>query len=1107
MPSSASRRAAQVRARHRKDGRRAQAVYPTFRLEGPSPLNAPSGQPAFARHVGRVGALAVALGVGVAVATATGAGLAAADEGATDSPAGSTGASGASSSTASASASAATSATTDSPPAGSSTSTSPTETATTAGSGAASTPHGDTGSTVPEMVVSASGGANTSVGQRPVTSSSASADSTSVASSGTAPKHDRPTTPAASPGASSAVAASVTTTTPLREASTRAVAPDTVDAGTHAVETPQSSVTPVADVPTSELVAPVPSPSTTALTVVPAPPDTPGPSVPVQSPLAWTLLAWTRREAQRSVDATTTTVSNDIYATLVDTAVSGSVLDNDTAPAGDSLVVDSHTDPSHGSVTMQSDGTFTYQPQQGYVGPDEFDYTAISVGTGSSASTVVSIAVLPNQPPTAVDDSFTTSRTPFTTSATSNDSGSQAGFVVVAHTDPANGSVTMDETGVFTYTAHPGFLGEDSFTYTIADSRNQTATATVTITVVNAGYTPPPFVVGDAVFTPVDTAVSITVLANDFGFSGNPLTATVGNQPRSGVVSDDGTGTFVYTPNAGFVGVDSFTYAAADGVGGSSTATVTVNVGRYFNDPLVGRDYYDATKDTPLVVSPQWGVLSNDFDPDGDSMTAAVTQQPAYGTVVMASDGSFVYTPAAGFLGQDVFSYTATDSTMAANTTTVTITVKVAPNLPPQANFDGYQTYVGVPVTLDLLANDSDPEGAPLTARIVTKPTSGTVTTNSDGTFTYTPATGFVGTVEFRYAVSDGVNEAEANVMVTVVEENHAPTANDDAVTFPNGIQVIVDVLANDTDPEGDYLYVSDYGTPAHGTTGGNLGGTIEYTPEPDFSGTDQFTYQISDAFGNTSTATVTVTILPPRIPPTANDDTAVTAMDTPVDIDVLTNDSNPSNDVLTVAIDTPPDRGQASVAQDGTLHYTPPPGFTGIDYVSYTITNAAGMVSFASVTITVTGSDDGGSPSEPGATRFTVSTGTTLRVTAAKGVVGNDYLAQGARAGLVDGPTHGTLSLNGDGSFAYTPATGFVGTDSFTYYIGTSEWGDGPFTATVEVTPSAGAVVGVPTVEVAYGNGGLPSCQSAWLPGIYQQDDVWPLCSQPEVRRLSDRM
>ena len=1043
------------------------------------------------------------------MATATGAGLAAADEGATDSSAGSTGTSSASTSTEAT--------------VGSSTATTETTTTTTTtGSTAAASPRGDdTGPTVPDMAVSASGGANTSVGQRPVTSGPGSPDSATesprtsheqeasnnpVAPRDAAPKRDRATAPTSSPVVSAGASASVVSP-PLRRTTTSAAAPDTTDTETYAAAAVQNTVTTVVDAPTSELAEPVPSSATTALAVVPAPVDAPGPTAPVQSPLAWTLLAWTRREAQRNLGATTTTVSNDIYATFVDTAVSGSVLDNDTAPVGESLVVDSHTDPSHGSVTMQSDGTFTYQPHQGYVGPDEFDYTASSVGTGLTASTTVSIAVLAKQPLTAVDDSFTTASTPFTTSATSNDSGTQAGFVVVAHTDPANGSVTMDEAGVFTYTANSGFIGTDSFTYTIADSLSQTATASVTITVVNAGYTQPPFVVDDAVFTPVDTAVSIPVLANDLGFSGNPLTATVGNQPRSGVVTDDGTGTFVYTPNAGFVGVDSFTYAAADGVGGSATATVTVNVGRYFNDPLVGRDYYDATKDSPLVVSPQWGVLSNDFDRDGDSMTAAVTQQPAHGSVVMASDGSFVYTPAAGFLGQDVFSYTATDSTTAASTTTVTITVKVAPNLPPQANFDGYQTYVGVPVTLDLLANDSDPEGAPLTARIVTEPTSGTVTTNSDGTFTYTPATDFVGTIEFRYAVSDGVTEAEANVMVTVVEENRAPTANDDAVTFPNGIQVIVDVLANDTDPEGDYIYVSDYGTPAHGTTGGNLGGTIEYTPEPDFYGTDQFTYQISDAYGNTSTATVTVTILPPRIPPTANDDTAVTAMDTPVDIDVLANDSNPSNDVLTVAIDTPPDYGQASISQDGTLHYTPPPGFTGTDYVGYTITDAAGIVSYASVTITVTGSDDGGNPSQPGTNWFTVSAGKTLRVTATEGIVGDDYLSQGARAGLVDGPAHGTLRLTDDGSFAYTPRAGFVGTDAFTYYIGTSEWGDGPFTATIEVTPASGTDVGVTTIAVASGSGGLPSCQSSWLPSSYQQDDVWPLCSQTEVRRLFDRL
>lgn len=1008
------------------------------------------------------------------MALGTGAGLATADDGASDSSSDTTGASTTPSSTASESATAAT--------AGPVTSTASTPGLPSTGSTTTANPRAEANTAVPDMKVDATGGANTSVGERHSAAGPRSAKTTTAV------------------GSSS-----------HRESSLTAVKPDASDPPTHVAEAASGVVTSI-DVPKSEADAALPTPAATTLAVVPAPIGAPGPVAPVQSPLTLTLLALARREDRRgdppttSADAATavvtgTTVSNDIYTTVVDTAVSGTVLENDTAPTGDRLVVDSHTDPSHGTVTMQTDGTFTYQPHQGYVGPDEFEYTARSVIAGTAASTSVSIAVLPYQPPTARDDVFTTATTPFTTSATSNDSGIQGNpLVVVAHTDPTNGTVTMDQTGVFTYTANPGFLGADSFAYTIADSRNQTATATVTITVVNAGYTQPPFAVDDAVFTPVDTAVSIPVLANDFSYSGSALTATVANPPRSGVVTDDGTGNLTYTPNAGFVGVDSFTYGVGDGLGGSATATVTVTVGRYFNPPLVGRDYYDATEDQPLSVMPQWGVLSNDYDPDGDPMTAAVAQQPAHGTVVMASDGSFVYTPVTGFLGQDVFTYTATGSTAAASTTTVTITVKVAPNLPPVAVSDGYQTYVDVPVTLDLLANDSDPESRPLTARIVTQPASGTVTANIDGTFTYTPATGFVGTAAFRYAASDGVSEAEADAMVTVVEENRAPTANDDAVTFPHNAQVIIDVLANDSDPEGDYVYVSDYGTPAHGTTGGNLGGTIEYTPDADFYGTDRFTYQISDAYGNTSTATVTVTILPPTIPPTAKDDKAVTTMGTPVDIDVLANDTNPSGGALIVAIDTPPDRGLATVSQDGTLHYTPPPGFTGTDYVGYTITDATGMVSYASVTITVTGSDDGGGPSEPGGHWFTVSAGTTLQVAAPNGIVGSDYLAQGARAGLVDGPVHGTLRLSGDGSFTYTPRPGFVGTDTFTYYYGTSEWGDGPFTATIEVTPSAGTDVGVTTVGVLHGSGGLPSCTNDWFPTGYDQDDVWPSCLSPET-------
>lgn len=1108
MPASPSHPATPQKPRHRRIDGRAQAVYPSFRLD--SPIG--SLQPGYARHVGRIGALAVALGVGVALATGGGAGVARADDGASDSVGGS-----AAGSQANTSPSGSAGTTTDASTTAPAPSTTTTSTTSTTGSDGPSS-----GPTVPDMKVSASGGANTSVGDDEPTAGTGQAPAVPAATATTEPTPtevlakqpvDTPDPAPKRPRATTAqVPSEDSAPTPTSTSSVSGVVRDEASAPVvklAAATSPEivpeqaaSTSSSMGDVSEPAAAEALPTLAATALASVLAPLGVPGPAAPVQSPLLWAVLAWTRRESQSEMAATATAAYNDIYSTTLDTSVSGSVLTNDTAPQGDSLVVDSHTDPSHGTVTMAADGTFTYQPDRGYLGPDEFEYTARNVNDGTTTGTVVSIAVLaPNYPPKAVDDSFSAvSGQPVTSFVTLNDSDPEGeSFVVVAHTDPANGTVSIGNTGLFTYLSDSSFVGTDSFTYTIADARGQASTATVTVTVVARGTTPPPVAGNDSVYTPLDASVSIPLLGNDFGFSGNALTVALGTPPQSGIVLDDGNGTVTYTPSTGFVGIDTFTYSIDDGAGGTATATVTISVGRLFNDPLVGRDYYDATQDTPLAVTAQWGVLSNDFDLDDDALTASVAGQPRNGSVVMAADGSFVYTPKAGFVGTDVFTYTATDSTNAFKTTTVTVTVKVPPNLPPVAGMGTYATNANTSITFDPLENASDPEGKPLTLSIVTKPTSGQLTGNLDGTFTYTPAKDFTGFVTFGYTVSDGVNQSAGEVVITVLAVNRPPVAKDDAVTFPSGQQVIIDVLANDYDLDGDDIYVSDYGTPAHGSTSGYIGGAIEYTPDADFYGTDTFTYAITDGVG-TSTGTVTVTIRPPNKAPTANADVATTTMDTSIDINVLANDADPDGDHLVVQPDQP-DYGTVTVDEAGVLHYTPKTGWTGTDWLNYTITDQGGLTDYASVKITVTGKDDGGTPSVPDGKWFTVRQDSTLSMIVGYGVLGQQELLEGVAAGLIDGPAHGSLQLNKDGSFTYTPTRGFVGTDTFTYSYGTSEWGDGPFTATIEVTPSAGLSL------ATTGGGAQPSCQSTWWPGQHGPDEVWPLCTYPVVRRLSDRL
>lgn len=205
----------------------------------------------------------------------------------------------------------------------------------------------------------------------------------------------------------------------------------------------------------------------------------------------------------------------------------------------------------------------------------------------------------------------------------------------------------------------------------------------------------------------------------------------------------------------------------------------------------------------------------------------------------------------------------------------------------------------GGEVFIDVLANDADPDGDPLTVVSVTQPASGSVV-NSGDFVTYTPATGFQGEDSFNYVVSDGIDTATATVTVTVA--NDAPIAQPDTAETLFETPVLIDVLANDSDPNGDELTLIDVSAATGGTTS-IVGDQVRYEPNQGFSGTDSFTYTVRDAGGAEAVAEVTVTVAPEPVnnPPVARDDLLVTNRTSVAFADVLANDSDPDGDPLTI--------------------------------------------------------------------------------------------------------------------------------------------------------------------------------------------------------------
>jgi VCBS repeat-containing protein len=731
-------------------------------------------------------------------------------------------------------------------------------------------------------------------------------------------------------------------------------------------------------------------------------------------------------------------VANDDEATVPeDSSVTIPVLGNDYDPDGDPLSVSLVSGPTHGWATVNPDGTITYTPNPDFCGTDSFTYKACDPAGACDTATVTIHVTCVNDAPVARDDTYTTDEdTPLVVSAPGvlgNDydvDGDPLTSVLVS--GPAHGALTLNPDGSFTYTPAENFCGEDSFTYKAYDGElySNVATVRIMVTCVNDA----PVANDDEATVPEDSSVTIPVLGNDYDPDGDPLSVSIVSGPANGRATVNPDGTITYTPNPDFCGTDSFTYKACDPAGACDTATVTIHVTCVNDAPVAQDDTYTTNEDTPLLV-PAPGILGNDYDVDGDPLTAVLVSGPAHGTLALNPDGSFTYTPAENFCGEDSFTYKAYDGELYSNVATVRIMVTCV-NDAPVANDDEATVPEDSSVTIPVLGNDYDPDGDPLSVSLVSGPANGRATVNPDGTITYTPNPDFCGTDSFTYKACDPSGACDtATVTIHVTCVNDAPVAQDDTYTTNEDTPLLVPapgILGNDYDVDGDPLTAVLVSGPAHGTLTLNPDGSFTYTPAENFCGEDSFTYKAYDGELYSNVATVRIMVTCVNDAPVANDDEATVPEDSSVTIPVLGNDYDPDGDPLSVSLVSGPANGRATVNPDGTITYTPNPDFCGTDSFTYKACDPSGACDTATVTIHVTCVNDAPVAQDD---TYTTNEDTPLLVPA-PGILGNDYDVDGdpLTAVLVSGPAHGTLTLNPDGSFTYTPAENFCGEDSFTY-------------------------------------------------------------------------
>ncbi|HEY8357387.1 MAG TPA: Ig-like domain-containing protein, partial [Ramlibacter sp.] len=687
------------------------------------------------------------------------------------------------------------------------------------------------------------------------------------------------------------------------------------------------------------------------------------------------------------------------------------------------------------TATINASGAWTYTPAADYNGPDSFT-VRVTDNAGNTATQVITVNV--GSVADIADDTATVAEdTAVTTDLLTNDSFEGA-EIITAVTQGAHGTVTIIDAalGTVRYTADANWHGTDTYTYTVTSGGvTETATVTVTVNPVNdaAVFT------GTTSGTTAEDGAAITGTLNATDVDGMPTpNYTVTGLAGHGTATINASGAWTYTPAADYNGPDSFTVTVTDNAGNTTTQVISLTVTAVAD---IANDTVTVAEDGTVTTA----VRANDTF-EGTPTLTAVTQG-AHGTVTIldAAAGTVLYTPNPNYNGPDSYTYTVTSGGV---TETATVTVNVTP-VDDAATFGGATTGTGNEdagsITGTLTVTDGADGITTPAFTVVGNPAHGTASINpATGAWTYTPAADYNGADSFTVRVTDNAGNTSTQVISLTV----APVADiaPNSITLDEDSSATRNLLANDSF-EGSGATIVAVTSGAHGTVtiiDAELG-TVRYTPDANWSGTDTYTYTVSSG-GVTETATVTVTVSPLNDPTTfagtsgsgAEDNGAITGSLTVADADGI---ANPAFTVTSNGA-----HGTATInATTGAWTYTPAADYNGPDSFTVRVTDNAGNTSTQVISLVVTPVVDAANNAVSVAEDGSVTTPVLL----------NDSFEATPSITAVTNGAHGTVTIvnAAAGTVLYTPDPNFHGTDTYTYTV-TSGGVTETATVTVTVTP-----------------------------------------------------
>jgi len=424
--------------------------------------------------------------------------------------------------------------------------------------------------------------------------------------------------------------------------------------------------------------------------------------------------------------------------------------------------------PQHGTLSLNTDGCYSYTPVANFNGTDSFSYVVNDGELDSSIATVSITVNAVNDVPVVANAQLSVledGRLVFDLLAQGSDVDGDV-LSLVSVTQPLHGSIEQDTNGTYYYVPNANYNGTDSFSFTVSDGVGTvTGTATVQVSAVNDAP-----VINDFVATLQEDGQLIIDLTNVISdVDGDALSLNI-SPAQYGSLSQSAQGIYVYTPYAHVNGIEQLTVTASDGTV-SNQGVIRLTITAVNDAPIAVNDSVTTLQGESVRID----VLANDSDVDSVHLWLRLLTEPQSGQLALQTDGSLLYIPNTGFYGTDSFSYVTYDGQSDSAPATVTIHV-IAKNQAPVAVDDNITLFEDTPIRFNPLANDSDADGDNLIFRVLSQPSKGQIVVNSDKTISYTPNANYSGDDSFSYQLNDGqADSAIATVRLHIAAVADAP--------------------------------------------------------------------------------------------------------------------------------------------------------------------------------------------------------------------------------------------------------------------------------------------------------------------------------------------